>query len=75
MSERDYLVTRAAQERKFASAATDSSAAAIHSAMAAEYERRLLDLEAERQFDRISSSRGKQLTRTKVQDHSGSKRI
>lgn len=74
MSERDYLVTRAAQERKFASAATDSRAAAIHSAMAAEYERRLLDLETERQFLRISSSRAKQLSRKGV-DHSGSNRI
>lgn len=71
MSERDYLLTRAAQERRFASAATDPRAAAIHSAMAAEYERRLLDLEARRQFDRIisRSSFGKRPTRMKGDDH------
>ena len=55
MSEREYLRARAAQERELASAATDSRAARIHSAMAAEYERRLLDVEAKRQFERIAS--------------------
>lgn len=73
MSERDYLLTRATQERRFASAATDARAAAIHSAMAAEYERRLLDLEAERQSDRISSRRIKPPSRMKADGHPGLK--
>ena len=72
MSERQYLVARAAQERKFASGATDPRAAVIHSAMAAEYERRLLDLETAQQFKRLVSWRRTQQSRLKLSDQSAS---
>jgi hypothetical protein len=45
MSDREYLLKRAAQEDELASAATNPRAAVIHSAMAAEYRRRLCDLQ------------------------------
>lgn len=53
MSDREYLSRRAAQEQELASVATDKAAAVIHSAMAAEYRRRLLEIETERQFRAI----------------------
>jgi HD superfamily phosphohydrolase YqeK len=53
MSDREYLRMRAAQEEELASSATNTTAAVIHSAMAAEYRRRLFDLEAERQLSAI----------------------
>jgi hypothetical protein len=40
-SERKYLLRRFTQERELARIATDSRAAALHLAMAYEYERRL----------------------------------
>jgi hypothetical protein len=48
MSNREYLLKRAAQEDELASTATNRKAAVIHAAMAAEYRRRLFDLEFER---------------------------
>ena len=48
MSDREYLRRRAAQEDELASIATSATATVIHSAMATEYIRRLVDLEIER---------------------------
>lgn len=67
MAERDYLVARAAQERKFASAATDERAATIHAAMAAEYERRLIELETRRQRRSIIGKRRRCSAEDRVQ--------
>ena len=50
MSDRKYLQRRAAQEEELALVVPDKTAAVIHSAMAAEYRRRLLEIETERQF-------------------------
>jgi hypothetical protein len=50
MSNRQYLRRRAVQEEELASTAMDETAAVIHAAMAAEYRRRLLELEIERQL-------------------------
>ena len=48
LSDREYLRRGAAQEDELASTATSATAAVIHSAMATEYRRRLVDLEIER---------------------------
>ncbi|WP_344698813.1 hypothetical protein [Sphingomonas limnosediminicola] len=53
MSDREYLSRRAAQEEERASIATHKTAAVIHSAMAAEYRRRLLEIETEKQSKAI----------------------
>jgi hypothetical protein len=58
MSDRQYLRRRATQEEELASTAKDETAAVIHSAMAAEYRRRLLEIDTQRRSRPMRSVAG-----------------